>query len=163
MKNKLYIGFTKTISVPRSGCLFIDDQVRAIPRARLFDQMKHCFNPLSGMDYKKAREIAEVLYTIYPQGENTLTVRNGKRSLLASQPSRLDKVLVNIGKHTPAGTIEAMELLKDILISPVLKRVLCNDTNFSFNPRSVICARLNRAELGEFDALVLGPISHGAF
>src|SRR6185437_14087279 len=27
---------------------------------------------------------------------------------------------------------------------------------FSFNPRSVILARLNRAELGEFDALVLG-------
>jgi hypothetical protein len=34
--------------------------------------------------------------------------------------------------------------------------VLCRPTNFSFNPRSTILARLNRAELGEFDALVLG-------
>jgi hypothetical protein len=34
--------------------------------------------------------------------------------------------------------------------------VLCNPTNFSFNRNSVILARVNRAELGEFDALVLG-------
>jgi hypothetical protein len=43
-----------------------------------------------------------------------------------------------------------------LLVSPILKRVLCNPTNFSFNPRSAILARLNRAELGDFDALVLG-------
>jgi hypothetical protein len=34
--------------------------------------------------------------------------------------------------------------------------VLCNPTNFSFNPNSKILARINRAELGDFDALVLG-------
>ena len=33
--------------------------------------------------------------------------------------------------------------------------MLCNPTNFSFNPRSVILARVNRAELGEFDATVV--------
>jgi hypothetical protein len=38
--------------------------------------------PLHNTDYKKARTIADVLYTISPQGENTLTVRNGKRALL---------------------------------------------------------------------------------
>lgn len=44
------------------------------------------------------------------------------------------------------------------MISPVLRRVLCNPTNFSFNPNSVILARINRAELGDFDALVLGML-----
>lgn len=39
----------------------------------------------------------------------------------------------------------------------MLRRVLCNPTDqFSFNPRSVILARINRAELGDFDALALG-------
>jgi hypothetical protein len=56
-----------------------------------------------------------------------------------------------------------MDAIKDILISPVLKRVLCTPNHeFSFNPRSVILARINRVELGKFDALVLGLflISH---
>jgi hypothetical protein len=52
--------------------------------------------------------------------------------------------------------VEATETVNDVLASPVLRRVLCNPTNFSFNPRSVILARVNRAELGDFDALVLG-------
>ena len=47
-------------------------------------------------------------------------------------------------------------MVDDVLISPVLRRVLCHPTNFSFNPRSTILARINRAELGDFDALVLG-------
>lgn len=41
--------------------------------------------------------------------------------------------------------------------------MLCNPTNFSFNPRSVILARVNRAELGEFDALVVGLLLMAQF
>jgi hypothetical protein len=120
-----------------------------IPRARVFDPLKDCFNPLADIGYKKAREIADVLYTISPQGENTLTVRNGKRALLRALlgAKRLDQV---------RGEEEVSEMMADLLMSPVLKRALCNPTNFSFNPRSVILVRLNRAELGDFDALVLG-------
>jgi hypothetical protein len=131
--------------------------VRKIPRARVFDPLKHSFNPLKDIDYKKAREIADILYTIAPEGENTLTVRNGKRSLLKlllEKPPYLDKIAV--GRKADPGMIEAHDTVWDILQSPVLKRVLCNPTNFSFNPRSVILARVNRAELGEFDALFLG-------
>jgi hypothetical protein len=51
---------------------------------------------------------------------------------------------------------EVNGMIDDLLVSPVLRRVLCNPTNFSFNPKSVIFAKLNRAELGDFDALVLG-------
>jgi hypothetical protein len=34
--------------------------------------------------------------------------------------------------------------------------MLCKPTNFSFNPNSMIVARISRKELGDFDALVLG-------
>jgi hypothetical protein len=48
-------------------------------------------------------------------------------------------------------------MVADLLASPVLQRVFCEiEPVFSFNPRSRIQARINRAELGEFDALVLG-------
>jgi len=54
------------------------------------------------------------------------------------------------------GPLEALATVDDILVSPVLRSVLCNPTNFSFNPNSKILARINRAELGDVDALVLG-------
>jgi hypothetical protein len=101
--NQLHVGFTKTIEVPehrlpgysvrRSG-LLISDEATEIPRPRIFDPLKHSFNPLAHLGYKEARQLADVLYTVSPQGENTLTVRNGKRALLRAllKAKRLDKV-----------------------------------------------------------------------
>jgi hypothetical protein len=79
-------------------------------------------------------------------------VRNGKRRLLQALLSadRLDHIEYKKDDEELRGMID------DLLVSPVLKRVLCNPTNFSFNPRSAILAKLSRKELGEFDALVLG-------
>jgi hypothetical protein len=130
--------------------------VAEIPRARIFDPLRHCFNPLKDIDYKNARELADVLYTVSPQGENTLTVRNGKRAMLKAllNAKRLDKV---------QGDEEVSGMIDDLLASPVLTRVLCNPTNFSFNPNSLILAKLDRAQLGEFDALVLGLLLIGHF
>lgn len=148
--NRLYLGFSKDIELPKRGFLYINDDVPEIPRARVFDPAQHCFNPLKGISYKRARELSEVLYTIAPQGESTLTVRNGKRALLKALLSadRLDRV---------EGDEEVRGMVGDLLVSPVLSRVLCNPAKeFSFNPNSVVLARLDRAELGEFDALVLG-------
>ena len=153
--NKLYVGFAKDIELPKAG-LFISDEIPKVKRARVFDPLQHCFNPLKNLTYKTARELADVLYTISPQGENTLTVRNGKRALLQAllKAERLDEV---------KGDEEVNGMIGDLLASPVLRRVLCNPTNFSFNPRSLILARINRAELGEFDALVLGLLLIGHF
>lgn len=146
--NRLYVGFNKDVEPPKRG-LFIHDEVPDISRARIFDPAKHSFNPLKGIDYRKARALADVLYTASPQGENTLTVRNGKRALLKALLSakRLDRI---------EGDEEVTGMIDDLLQSPVLKSVLCKPTNFSFSPNSLILAKLNRAELGDFDALILG-------
>lgn len=152
--NKLFVGLTTQVE-PQRG-LFIHDHVPTIPRARIFDPTKHSFNPLKDIDYRKARALADVLYTAYPQGDNTLTVRNGKRALLKAllSANRLDRV---------EGDEEVTGMMGDLLQSPVLKRVLCDPTNFSFSPNSFILARLNRAELGDFDALILGLFLIGHF
>jgi len=157
MKNVLHVGFNSVIEWPPGGYLSIADRVpKKLPKRRhpkevvqVFDPKIHSFNPLAGMDYKKARELAELLYTISPQGENTLTVRNGKRSLLKAllKAKRLDGV---------KGDEEVSALIDDILVSPILRRVLCSPTNFSFKTNYVTLARIDRNELGEFDALVLG-------
>jgi hypothetical protein len=75
------------------------DQIPAVPdwkRLNIFDPLKHSFNPLKDIDYKKARELADVLYTISPQGENTLTVGNGRRALL--KRARLSLTVTKLGR-----------------------------------------------------------------
>jgi hypothetical protein len=158
MHNTLYVGLNKLIELPQRGYLYIGDEVPHVPQARLFDVTTHSFNPLKNIDYRKAREIADIFYTIAPHGENTLTVRNGKRALarlLMAKPKRLDVIRFN---ERDDGEKEAKAAVSDVLMSPLLSKVLCNAAPpaFSFNPRSTILARINRAELGDFDALVLG-------
>jgi hypothetical protein len=75
--------------------------------------------------------------------------------MLLDGPQALDKLPRDYGK-ADVGPLEALATVDDILVSPVLRRVLCNPTNFSFNPNSTILARIDRAELGDFDCLVLG-------
>ena len=65
--NVLHVGFTKSIDLPKGGYLLIDARVRNIPRSGVLDPMKHSFNPLKGIDYKHARELAELFYTIVPR------------------------------------------------------------------------------------------------
>ena len=154
--NKLYVGFSKQVELPKGGYLLICDEAPVVKRARIFDPAKHSFNPLKGIEYRRARQIADLLYTVSPQGENTLTVRNGKRALLQmllEDRGSFDKLRAVKGL---AGSDEAMEAINDMLSSPVLRRVLCNPTNFSFNENSRILVPLNRKTLGDFDALVLG-------
>jgi hypothetical protein len=62
MMNTLHVGFSKSVELPKGGYLFIADEVTEVSRARVFDPMKHSFNPLKNITYKKAREIAETFY-----------------------------------------------------------------------------------------------------
>lgn len=67
--NKLHVGFSKKVDVPKAG-LFIDDKVPRIPLSKVFDPKKHCFNPLNDITYKKARQLADVLYTLPARREH---------------------------------------------------------------------------------------------
>ena len=153
MSNTIYIGLQRNVEPPKKGgYLLIDDEVPKLgdwKRPIYFDPLKHSFNPLQNLDYRKARLLADIFYTISPQGENTLTVRNGKRELLKAllKADRLDKL---------DGDEEVQEMMADLLLSPVLKGMLCGGQTFTFRPKSPILAKVNRAELGEFDALVIG-------
>jgi hypothetical protein len=154
--NALHVGLNTHIELPKGGFLYIGDELPDIPRARIFDPLKHSFNPLKDITYKDARNLAGVLYTLYPQGDNTLTVRNGKRELLPllMKSRRFDVI--------DTDDEEARGIISDLLASPVLKSVLCGVTSrFSFGANSLhsntkILAHINRKELGDFDALAIG-------
>ncbi len=170
--NNLLIGTAdkteQLLQLTKRPFLLIDDGpiadafLDAFPKTKLFDVTAHSFNPLKGMDYKRARDFVAALYTASPEGENTLTVRNGKRAmvqLLLANTTRLDK-LPPASSNDP-GMVEAVATIEDVLLSPVLSRVLCEQQNFWF--KGSIVAKLDRAQLGDFDAFVLASLLIGQF
>jgi hypothetical protein len=105
------------------------------------------------MTPRRARELAELLYTAVPEGQNTLTVRNGKRTLapLLKEADRFDRITTTDD--------EAQAMLADLLFMPELRKPLTGTKKiFPLKKHSIILARLNRAELGDFACLVLGFI-----
>lgn len=166
--NHLLIGTAdkteRLLALAPQHFLLIDDGPIAeaflkLPRAKLFDIKEHSFNPLAGIDYKRARDIAAAIYTASPEGRETLTVRNGKRSLsrlLLQNPKRLDKL-----KSDEERDLEALATVDDLLLSPVLRRVLCGNPNFAMKGRVVL--KLDRATIGDFDAFVLASLAIGQF
>jgi hypothetical protein len=142
-----------------------DDLVPPHNDVLYFDPAVHSFDVLEGMNHRRARDLANVLYAADPGGENTLTVRNGKRALskLLLDAKSLDHITGN--RKDPA-IAEALGLLEDVLFSPLVRNVLCRRTNFSFlsrhkgkrsGPKTII-ARLNRAELGDKDCFIIGNL-----
>jgi hypothetical protein len=169
--NSLLIGNAdkteKLLQIPKRNFLLIDDGEIAdaflmeYPRARVFDPDLHSFNPLKNIDYRGARNFAATVYTASPEGTNTLTVRNGKRQMakhILLNPTRLDKL--HIKSKDPA-LIEVLATIEDLLLSPVLTKVLCQPTNFSF--KGSIVAKIDRAKFGDFDAFILASLLIGQF
>jgi hypothetical protein len=126
--------------------------------AKLFDPKKHCLNPLKDMDELKADTFISVLNGAFPEGENTLTRRYSNHILfkrLLEKPGRLDKLMLT--SKDPYER-DAFEKIERLLLSPVLERVLNSapSLSFSFGKRNI--ARLNRAELGDFNCFILGNL-----
>lgn len=139
-----------------------------------FDVARHSFNPLAGMDYLKARQFLEILGSVFPQGENTLTRKGSDFVLLnslldnaaLSRPKKLDEMgLSLVGRKEDL--VDAYQKLKTIMLSPVLKSVLCKSVNFRVKGRhtdkGVVLARLDRATLGDFDCFLLGNLLISAY
>jgi hypothetical protein len=54
--NRVYVGVSNEVELPEGGYLFIDDEIPNIPdwkRPKIFDPLKHGFNPLKDIDYRK--------------------------------------------------------------------------------------------------------------
>lgn len=159
----------RLLDITKPRFLLIDDGPIAdaflahFPKARLFDPAKHSFNPLRGMDYKRARDFADTLYAASPGGQATLTVRNGRRALvrlLLAGPSRLSDLPAPEETKDDAEK-EALGMVEELLLSPVLRSVLCGGGKpFRFGEGTTV-ARLDRAVLGDFDAFVLGCLLIG--
>lgn len=159
MQNILFVGLKREVAIPKGGCLFIDDEVPEIPKARIFDPRFDSFNPLHGIDYRGSLDLVANFDAIFSRGDTTLTKDTGLDFIaeeLERKPKSLEKLIPVPEKKSSTGHVWAYSKTQSLLRSPVLSSVLCNPTNFSFNPKSVILARINRAELGDFDALVLG-------
>ena len=162
--NHLIIGANKTpiLQYATSDFLLIADgplidQLTLPSRRKVtrFDVSKHHLNPLQEVDYRRAKEFVSVIDAIFPEGENTLTKKNANFVLLNAlldEPTYLHKLL-HPNKKDPAAQ-DAYQKIQTILLSPVLKSVLCKPTNFSL--KGIVLARLDRAKLGDFDALALG-------
>jgi hypothetical protein len=157
--NQLYVGFAKEISLPKGGFLLIDDELWNIPRSRVFDPLEHSFNPIKNNNYRSACDFVEIIDALFSRGENTLTKDTGLdfiHDALEAAPKTLETLIEQPDRKGSTGHVWAYSKIRRILRSHVLFRVLCNPTNFSFNPNAKIQARINRAELGDFDALAIG-------
>lgn len=156
--NKLYIGLADKTFDTRPGYLLIDDGpicdafLAKHKRAKEFDPRKHSFNPLP-MTVRNAREFASIVFG--EAGADTLRVRDGKRALtrLLTKANRLDRL--NAGRADDEK--EAAAIIDDLLLSPVLRGVLCNQTPRWLFSGSLV-ARINRADLGDHDARILGSL-----
>lgn len=159
----------RLLEITKPRFLFIDDGPIAdaflahFPKARLFDPTVHSFNPLKGIDYKRARDFAEILYTASPGGKDTLTVRNGRRALvrLLLAGPRLLSDLPKMDEAKDDAQIEALGMVEELLLSPVLRSVLCGGGKPFKLGEGTTVARLDRAMLGDFDAFVLGSLLIG--
>jgi hypothetical protein len=170
--NHLHIGteglldWLLTVTKPRF--LLIDDGPIAdaflarFPKARLFDPTVHSFNPLTGMDYKRACDFVSVLQSVFAAGRDTLT-KEGAWDVwleaLLDKPQQLDQMLLDESRDP--GYISAQRMARRLLRSPVLRSVLCGEGKpFRFGEGTTV-ARLDRAQLGDFDAFVLGSLLIG--
>lgn len=167
MKNQLRIGFKRKIKYPKGNCLAILDEIED-KRAQIFDPLKDGFNPLRDMRYRKACDFVDAIDAIFSRGESTLTKDTGLEyiadALQASQVAQaqgeqvsLETLIEEPDRKAPTGHVWAYGKIQRILRSPVLRGMLCDPhKDFQFNPDAPTFARVNRAELGEFDALVIG-------
>ena len=168
----LVIGTNKTDTIlehlPESYLLIDDGAVidaLALPKRRKVTRLNfshHSFNPLTGMDYYKARQLIAIFGAVFPEGANTLTKKNSDyallKALLRNKTRTLDTLIAPSKDPTQQ---DAYQKIDTLLLSPILRRVLCNPTNFSM--RGIVIARLDRAMMDDFDCFVLGNLLISAY
>lgn len=161
MFNKLYVGRDKNIALPKGGLLYINDEVPTLPdwrRPILFDPLEHSFNPLKDRTYRTSCEIVEIFDALFSRGDSTLTKDTGLDFIadaLEGAAESFADLIPPPDKSSSTGHVWAYGKVPKMLRSPVLRKVFCSRPNFTFKRGAATLARLNRAELGDFDARVL--------
>jgi len=148
------------IELPKGSFLFIGDEVPKHAKAKVFDPRKRGFDLFKETDYRRSCDFVDGIDTLFERGENTLTKDTGPDFIaecLDRKPKSLERMIPPPGKSVSTGHIWAYGKIQRILRSPVLRRVLCSETDFAFEGvNRKVFARLNRAELGDFDRLAIG-------
>lgn len=67
--NELQVGFKCDVQPKSSGCLYISDELpeKQYRRALIFDPRHSRFNPLKGIDERRAYELSDVLLLSTPE------------------------------------------------------------------------------------------------
>jgi hypothetical protein len=91
--NRLHVGFEKDIALPKGSFLYINDEIPSHLKAKVFDPLKHSFDPLKDIDRKTARDLAHMavlsLLAVLP--------RQSEPAVQSAVRHRL------IGNNTPSG------------------------------------------------------------
>jgi hypothetical protein len=117
---------------------------------------------LSGLS-SSDRAHAHLAAALHRQGINPVGIELGRNFVGIGVTDAERNQRAAITEDGRAHRLSAQRMIRRLMRSPVLKRVLCNPTNFTFNRNCVNMARINRAELGDFDALVLGLLLMAQF
>lgn len=127
------------------------DFKRAFPGAKVFNRRNHSF--AVKRDYESVRDFADILFP----DKDLMTYRNGKRALtelLLDTTTPLHKL---DGDTKDPAIAEALATVKDLLLSPVLKRVLTRRPNFDFSGSVIACLDgMNREDARILAALCIG-------
>lgn len=139
-----------------SPFLLIDDGpvadafAQKFPEATIFNPRRDSFAILRG--YNPVRAFTEV---VFPD-KDLMTYRNGKRALTKLLLDNTTPLTELSGDTKDPAVAEALATIDDLLLSPVLRRVLTRKPNFSFE--GSVIAKLDRSQLTEDDAHILGTL-----
>jgi hypothetical protein len=149
--NLLQIGLTaKDFSYPL-GSLVITDEPISDPAAKYFDLGKHGLNTLP-LPYREARELAAALFP----DKDLMTYRNGRRALTRLVTKAGSLAAIKYGRNDDDE--EAKGVVDDVLLSPLLHKMLSKPIPRWLLSGSTIVACLDRKEIGDDDAKVITNI-----
>jgi hypothetical protein len=146
--NFLQIGFAAKTFQYEPGSLIIADDPVLEEGAKVYDPAEHGLNALP-LKYREAREFAAGAYP----DKDLMTYRNGRRALtrLTMNADRLDRLHYRRSDDDK----EAKGVVEDMLLSPLLRRMLREPFPRWLHAGSTIMARINRKEIGDDDARII--------
>jgi hypothetical protein len=113
-------------------------------------------DPLKDMNDVRAETFLSVIGARFPYGAETLRRMDSDFILLnelLGKPRKLDKLIAEPTDKKDAARQDAYQKIQTLVLSPVLRSVLCKATNFSLD--GIVLLRLDRATLGDQVAFAL--------